>query len=505
MSSAPSDPRVALVNAAPLRPERDLVLYWMIAARRTRSSHALDRAIAHARALGKPLLVLEPLRCGYAWASDRMHAFVMAGMRDNHARFTAAGVAHYPYVERAPGEGAGLLAALAARACVVVTDDFPCFFLPKMVAAAAARLDVRLEQVDGNGLLPMRLPGRVFPTAYAFRRYLQAVLPQHLGGGPCPDPLARLGGTRGALPPLAPLPAELTRRWSPELPDLATLPIDHTVAAVGHGGSEAAHRRLARFLDAILPGYADSRNTLDADATSGLSPYLHFGHLGAHEAFAAIARREAWSPEALRSTSKGSKDGWWRMSPAAEGFLDQLVTWRELGFNNCAHRDDHDRYDSLPQWARATLAKHAGDRRPVLYTPAQLEAAATHDPLWNAAQTQLVRDGTIANYVRMLWGKKILEWSDTPQRALDTLIHLNNKYAHDGRDPNSYTNLLWILGKHDRPWGPERDIYGTVRYMSSDNTARKIPTREYLTRYASPRTPAGSPAAARSSARSAPR
>lgn len=496
MSSETPSPRVSAVNAAPVRPDRELVLYWMIAARRTRSNFALDRAIAHARALGKPLLVLEPLRCGYPWASDRLHAFVIAGMRDNLARCRAAGVAYYPYVERAAGEGAGLLAALAARACVVVTDDYPCFFLPRMVAAAGARLDVRLEQVDGNCIVPVRLAGRAFPTAFAFRRYQQSVLPGHLGDTPRPDPF--LHG-RLELPPLPPLPAELTRRWSPELPtDLHPLPIDHTVLPVGHGGSEAAHRRLERFLDKILAGYSDSRNTLDADGSSGLSPYLHFGHLGAHEVFHAVARREAWSVDSFPKGRKpnGQREGFWGMSPAAEEFLDQLVTWRELGFNVCAHRDDHDRYESLPTWAQQTLAKHAADPRPAVYTLEQFEAAATHDPLWNAAQTQLVREGTIANYVRMLWGKKVLEWSATPQRALEVLIHLNNKYALDGRDPNSYTNILWVLGKHDRPWGPERPVYGTVRYMSSDNTARKIPTREYLARYGAP-----NPAPARTRAR----
>lgn len=496
MFETTSDPRVA-ATAAPVRPERELVLYWMIAARRTRASFALDRAIRHARELKRPLLILEPLRCGYPHASDRLHAFVLAGMRDNLARCTAAGVAYYPYVEPSPGAGAGLLAALAARACVVVTDDYPCFFLPRMVDAAAARLDVRLERVDGNGLLPMRLPGRVFPTAFAFRRYLQTTLPEHLSDAPRADPFARL-----ELPGLA-LPDELTRRWSPTIPtDLSTLPIDHTVRPAGDGGSVAAGRRLAHFLESIFPTYLDTRNRIDPDSSSGLSPYLHFGHLGAHQAFHAVARREGWEPDAL-GRAGGKKQGFWGMSEGAEAFLDQLVTWRELGFNWCAHRDDYADYESLPGWARATLAKHAGDPRPVVYTPAQLEAAATHDPLWNAAQTQLVRDGIIANYLRMVWGKKILEWSPTPQIALETAIYLNDRYALDGRDPNSYTNLLWLFGRHDRPWGPERPIFGTVRYMSSDNTARKIPVRDYLKRYGE--TPGASPPARSPSARSASR
>lgn len=490
--SATTDPRIT-ATGAPVRPDREFILYWMIAARRTRANFALDRAIRHARELKKPLLILEPLRCGYPYASDRLHAFVIAGMRDNLARCTAAGVTYHPYVEPTPGAGSGLLEALAARACVVVTDDWPCFFLPRMVDAAAARLDVRLERVDGNGLLPIRLPERVFPTAFAFRRFLQQALPAHLSTAPRQDPFARLDLPRFTLP------AELTRRWSPALPtDLSTLPIDHQVRPAGAGGSEAAADRLGHFLKKILPGYTVTRNRIDPDSTSGLSPYLHFGHLGAHQVFHAFARHEGWEPESTQKAG-GKKQGFWGMSEESEAFLDQLVTWRELGFNWCARRDDYADYDSLPGWARATLAKHAGDPRPVVYTPAQLEAAATHDPLWNAAQTQLVRDGVIANYLRMLWGKKILEWSATPEVALETTIHLNDKYALDGRDPNSYTNILWLFGRHDRPWGPERPIFGTVRYMSSDNTARKMPTRDYLRRFG-PSSLAESP-----SARSVPR
>jgi deoxyribodipyrimidine photo-lyase len=349
-----------------------------------------------------------------------------------------------------------------------------------MVAAAAARLDVRLEQVDGNGLLPIREPGRAFASAFAFRRHLQTALPARLTAGPRAEPFAHL-----RLPALAPLPPALTRRWPPVIvDDLSRLPIDHTVPPARRGGSVAGAHRLARFVATTLDNYESTHNRLEPDAASGLSPYLHFGHLGAHEVFDAVMRHEGWTPDRLaRGPVNGQRTGFWGVRPGAEAFLDQLVTWRELGFNTCAHRDDYAAYDSLPAWARKTLADHARDPRPVVYTPAELEAAATHDPLWNAAQTQLLRDGVIANYMRMLWGKKILEWSPTPQQALATLIHLNDRYALDGRDPNSYTGVLWVLGRHDRPWGPERPIFGTVRYMSSESTARKLPVRDYLRRY----------------------
>jgi deoxyribodipyrimidine photo-lyase len=171
------------------------------------------------------------------------------------------------------------------------------------------------------------------------------------------------------------------------------------------------------------------------------------------------------------------------MSAAAEAFLDQLVTWRELGFNACARDPGYALYESVPAWARATLEQHAADARAHLYSAAEFERAGTHDPLWNAAQRQLMREGRIHTYLRMLWGKKILEWSSSPREALDVMLDLNNKYALDGRDPNSYSGILWVLGKYDRPWGPARPVFGSVRYMSSENTARKLHVKGYLERY----------------------
>ncbi len=477
--------RITPANAAPLRPGGAFVLYWMTAARRTTHSYGLDRALARARELGKPLLVLEALRVGYPWASDRLHAFVLAGMRDNAARFAAAGVAYHPYVEPTAGAGKGLLAALAADACLVVTDEYPGFFLPRMQAAAAAALPVLVERVDGNGLLPLRAAEIVFPTAIAFRRFIQKRCRAHFEEHPRADPLARLDL------PLAAVPKDIHARWPAADPALlqlrpgalAALPIDHTVAPCGAGGSVAAGRALARFLDHGLPRYED-RNDPAAAVTSGLSPYLHFGHIGAHEVFAALMRREGWSPDRLARTTSGSREGWWNVSAASEGFLDQLVTWRELGFNMCFYRPEHESYESLPMWAQQTLGEHAGDRREHLYSREQLESARTHDALWNAAQRQLLRDGTIHNYLRMLWGKKVLEWSPDPRTALATLTHLNNKYALDGRDPNSSSGIAWTLGRYDRAWGPERSVFGKIRYMSSDNTARKLHVAAYLRQYA---------------------
>ena len=171
------------------------------------------------------------------------------------------------------------------------------------------------------------------------------------------------------------------------------------------------------------------------------------------------------------------------MSESSERFLDQLITWRELGYNMCTLRDDYDQFESLPDWAQQTLEDHAADPRPYLYDLEQLETAATHDQLWNAAQWQLVTTGKMHNYLRMLWGKKILKWTSSPRVALEIMLELNNKYALDGRNPNSYSGIFWVLGRYDRPWGPERPVFGKIRYMTSQNTARKLKVKRYIEQF----------------------
>lgn len=486
VSLAPAT-RLRLANERPVRARGRYVLYWQIAARRTRYNFALEHALARAAALDVPLVVLEALRSGHRWASDRLHRFVLDGMADNARDYAAAGVRHYAYVEPTPGAGRGLLAALAGDACAVVTDEFPSFFLPRMIAAAAARLDVQLEVVDGNGLLPLSQAPAPFVTAYAFRRFLQRNLGAHLAVPPTADPLA----ARRARTP-ASLPRAISDRWPArdrarllDPATLAALPIDHSVApSPVVGGSDAAAAALARFADERLSRYGAERNQPDDDMASGLSPYLHFGHLSAHEVFAAVAAHERWTPARLGGRADGGRQGYWGMSDSAESFLDELVTWRELGYVECARRPaDYDRYVSLPEWARASLDAHARDPRRVVYSLAELEAGATYDPLWNASQRQLVAEGRIHNYLRMLWGKKIVEWSRTPEEALANMIELNNKYALDGRNPNSYSGIFWVLGRYDRPWAPERSIFGRIRYMSSQNTAKKLRVKSYLQRW----------------------
>lgn len=184
---------------------------------------------------------------------------------------------------------------------------------------------------------------------------------------------------------------------------------------------------------------------------TGLSPQLHYGHLGIHEVVAAVLDRDD-----------------------ADEFLEQAVIRRELSFNLCFYNPQYASLGALPDWAKRTLDKHRGDRRKPSYTYEELERAETHDDVWNLSQRQLLETGTIHNYLRMLWGKKIIEWSEIPEEAHAAMVRLHDVYALDGRDPNTHAGILWCFGKHDRPWAPERPIFGSIRWMSSEQTRRKL-------------------------------
>lgn len=483
--------RIRALNEADPRAGGEYVLYWMTATRRLDWSFAIDRAMGWSRRLGRPLLIFEPLNVDYRWACDRHHAAIMDGMAEHRRRLHGSGVGYFPYVEPDAGAGRGLLRALAKQASVVVTDDAPVFFLPRLLGAAARLDGCRVEAVDSCGLLPLHAPDKTFSAAYHFRRFLQKTLPEHLGEHP-----SQQGALAPGVPPMEALP-DFSGRWAPAgdallgpvggsrdaETGLDTLPIDHDVGPTGwRGGTEAARQRLDEFLEAGLHRYADERNDPDSGAASRLSPWLHYGHISTHEVFHRVVEGEGWAPTRINPPHDGRRRGWWGMSEGAEAFLDELITWRELGFGYCARREDYDRYETLPEWALETLEEHAADDRPHCYTLDEFDAAETHDELWNAAQRQLRAEGIIHNYLRMLWGKKILEWTEHPREALRVMIELNNRYALDGRDPNSYTGIMWVMGRFDRGW-PERAIFGKVRSMTSASTRRKVELDQYLEKW----------------------
>ena len=354
-------------------------------ARRGRTSRS-TAAIEHAGRSGWPLLVFEPLRAGYPWASARVHQFVLDGMHDNARAFDQPGVTYFPYVEPQPGDGQGLLEALAADAAVVVTDDFPCFFLPRMVASAAAprcRCGSRRSTATAccrcaPPTARSRPPSR--SAASCSRRW-----PTHIGDVPDPTPFARAAARR----PRRRCPTACSTRW----PDVFTWlerggtrgePADRSRASrrpAMRGGATAARAPVSTsFIARGLARYVDDRNDPGADVGSGLSPYLHFGHLSPHEVFAAVMAARGLARRRCRAVGRRRAQGWWGVSPAAEAFLDQLVTWRELGFNMCAHRADYDQYASLPGWALATLARHADDPRDPRLRHDEFDAAAHRRP-----------------------------------------------------------------------------------------------------------------------------
>jgi len=465
------------------------VLYWMLAQRRTCYNFALERAVQWAKDLDLPLVILESVTLVYEFASPRQHVFLLQGMAENQKRAAVKDVTYFPFVERIPGERGDLLRALAERAAVVVTDEFPMAMRQELVADAARDFACKLEVVDACGLMPLRAAEITFPTAFAFRRFLQKNLRGHLEHFPAADPL------RNVKLPRCELDSQVLQLWPMAEPEkllanrnwMNDLPLLHDVTPVETvGGSTAAEKALRAFLDSKLAHYAERRNEPEEDFSSGLSPYLHFGMISVHQVFSELAKREEWSLDKLSDSVAGKKEGWWGMGANAESFLDELVTWREVGYNFNFLRSDYKEFDSLPPWALKTLNEHRKDKRKWIYSKEEFENAATHDPLWNAAQNQLRAEGRIHNYLRMLWGKKILEWSESPEAALEIMIELNDQWALDGRDPNSYSGILWCLGRYDRPWFPERDVFGQIRYMSSENTARKVKVKNYIAKYGGP-------------------
>ena len=497
MKPVPAE-RVHLLNKHPISLDGDYVLYWMIATRRLEFNSSLQYAVNLAEELGKKLLVFEAVSTRHEFANNRIITFMTQGLVDNLERFNFEKIRYIPWVSTPLQSGAGLLEKLASNASAVVTDLFPTYHPKYVINQVKSRLKVRFVAIDSNGVLPLSIGNKAHPTAHAFRRHMHDHFVSHWEMIPEQNPIPKdhdlwisdedfqdiIESSEVELTPFEWM-WRVSQGGSIGESALNALNIDHEVPAVTSlsGGHSSALIRLNRFLEDGLNRYHTNRNDFIKPAVSGLSPWFHFGHISTTEVILRILQREGWSPSLIDKTRRGSRSGWWGLPEPVETFLDQIITWRELGFNFAYYREDHTSIDSIPEWAKKSLDLHRDDPRPN-YTFEQLENAETDDELWNSAQRQLTRLGIIHNYLRMLWGKRILEWAPSPDIAAEWMIHLNDKWALDGRDPNSYTGIFWVLGRHDRAWGPERPIFGKVRYMSSANTARKLKVGPYLNRWA---------------------
>jgi deoxyribodipyrimidine photo-lyase len=456
-----SDPRVRRLNDRPVNPRGDFVLYWSQAYRRGHDNAALAYAIERANELGLPCFVYEALRPDYPYASDRIHTFVLEGARDTEAILEACGIAHAFFLPRTRDEARGVVAKLAERAAMIVSDEFPSYIVPAQNDAAAKRATCAYVTVDDCVVAPMALFPKQEHAARTLRPKLWRALETWLA--PIEDPEPRV-----AKPKHLALPFEPTDLATADIPALvAACAIDHDVPAVAElpGGSRAADARLARFVSRKLSSYAVDRNDPSRDGASHLSPYLHFGMISARSVALAV---RAWVADG------GPSD-------AADPFLEQLLVRRALAFNFARANPDHATYASVPPWARDTLAARADDRRDHPLTIDQLAAAHSPDPIWNAAQAELRARGVIHGYARMLWGKLVVSWFPDAAEAHAVLVELNDRYALDGRDPDGYTNIGWCFGLHDRPW-PNRPRFGTVRTMTTKSAANKLDFDAYLDR-----------------------
>lgn len=441
--------RVTRLNDSPIRSGARYVLYWSQMNRRVHSNHALAFAAELANERKLPVLFYEGLTCSYPHANDRLHTFILEGVPDTARACARLGIGYEFHPRLRRSDPNHRVYTLAAEAVAVVTDDYPTFVARQHNSSVPARLDVACFAVDSSCIVPMKTFERREYAAYTIRPKIRKLLDRYLQPVP---PIKVRTKWPGASAPL------------PRVEDVVGgSEIDHSIRPVDsfHGGAAQAQKQLRHFLEHNLARYAGTKNEPSEHSTSNLSPYLHFGHISSLEV--ALAARDYASRHKL----------------IAGEFLEELIVRRELAFNFARFTENPASFDNLPEWARKTLADHARDPRDPVYSREQLIAATTYDPLWNATQTEMLKRGKIHGYYRMYWGKKILEWSPTPEAAVDTMVHIHDVWALDGRDPNTYANILWCLGLHDRPW-PERPIFGTVRYMSFEGMKRKTDIDAYI-------------------------
>ena len=440
--------RIQHLNDEDVR-DGDYVLYWMQSSQRASYNHALEYAVQKANERDERLLVVFGLTDDYPEANRRHYAFMLEGLQDAQKALKDRGI---KMVVRRGSPDAVALAA-AKDASLVVTDRGYMRPQREWREKVAGEFGCRLTQVETDVVVPVELASGKKEHA---ARTLRPKINRHLE-----DFLVELKPTK---------PEKQSLNVDEDGLDLSNiekvldgLDLDNSVGALSHlykGGSSEAEKMFRRFLKSNFGTYDGNRNQPQTDDVSHMSKYLHFGHV---------------SPIQLALEAQSSDAG----KANIDSFIEELIVRRELTFNFVFFTPDYDAYSNLPDWAKKTLEEHKEDRREHTYTRKQLESAGTHDPYWNAAMKEMLHTGYMHNYMRMYWGKKILEWSETPEYAYKTTLYLNNKYFLDGRDPNSYANIAWVFGQHDRGW-TEREVYGKVRYMSSGGLERKSKPDQYV-------------------------
>jgi deoxyribodipyrimidine photo-lyase len=440
--------RVQHLNDADVR-DGDHVLYWMQSSQRADHNHALEYAVQRANDLDQRLLVVFGLTDDYPEANLRHYAFMLEGLKDVEAALRERKI-RFVVRRGSPDE----VALEAGRdASLIVTDRG--YMRPQREwrerVAQGARC--RMTQVETDVVVPVELAsGKQEHAARTLRPRIHEYLD---------DFLVELRPTKPQKQSLN-MPAD-----GLDLSDvgevLDDMDLDRSVGPLSHlyrGGSTEARRIFRRFLKKGLPDYVANRNQPQTDFVSHMSKYLHYGHVS-----------PVWLALQAQESSAGKKN--------IDSFVEEVIVRRELSMNFVYYTPDYDSYSCLPDWAKKTLREHKKDRREPAYTREELESAETHDDYWNAAMREMVHTGYMHNYMRMYWGKKILEWMQTPEEAYATTLYLNNKYFLDGRDPNSFANVAWVYGQHDRGW-TERPVYGKVRYMSAGGLRRKAKPDLYV-------------------------
>ena len=443
------------------RSRQGFVLYWMCTAMRVDENPALDVARHLASQLELPWLIYQGLSSRYPFASDRHHALILQGARDVQAECAQRSLPYLFNLETAQPQSRSMLRDLASRASLVIVEEMPTDPPRNFLESLCRKISTPILALDTACVVPMRLVGRAYDRAFAYR-----------------DATAKLLNQRISVPYVAtgcdarPLQLSEAGYSSIDLQDadlsglISTCDIDHSIPPVSHtiGGLVAGQQRWQDFARAGLSKYAKLRNNALVDGVSRMSAYLHYGMVSPFR----LAR------EAKRYGGEG-----------AEKFIDELLIWRELAYTYCFYNPEHSTIASIPKWAQQTLLKHQSDPREQLYSWDALAHAETADSLWNAAQKSLLCNGELHNNVRMTWGKALLNWTSDAARALELLIDLNHRYALDGRDPASYGGILWCLGQFDRPFEPEQPIIGTVRPRPTWQHAQRLSPTEYGAKVAS--------------------